>query len=170
MGDYVTEFMSSNCLKGHFCSETTIFDLSHRVLSNAKIKILERGLDFALIQKKVNELELRKDFEEICRLMRIKLHFRNESTSDFSNIPAFASKSIWKPPKGHPNLKVLLSQFESDVFKFIDLSLEYSNFSREEWDAIRALADDRNIVMKRTDKASCVVIRNRKEYVKEAEI
>ena len=66
--------------------------------------------------------------------------------------------------------KYFLIQFESDVFKAIDLSLGYSNFSREEWDVIRALADDRNIVTQRTDKASCVVIRNRKEYVKEAEI
>ena len=46
--------------------------------------------------------------------MRIKWYFWNEPPSDFSNIPAFALKSAWKPPKGHPNLEVFLSQVKSD--------------------------------------------------------
>ena len=91
-GNNTTEYTSSNLLKGHFCSDT-IFNLSHRVLSDAEIKILEKGLDFAPIQRKINERELRKDFEEFCRRMRIKWHFWNEPTSDFSNIPAFPPKS-----------------------------------------------------------------------------
>ena len=94
----ITENTSSNHLKGHFCSETSV-NLSHRVLSDAEIKILEKSLDFAPIQRNINEPELRKDFEEFCRRMRIKWHFRNEPTSDFINIPAFAPKSAWKPPK-----------------------------------------------------------------------
>ena len=102
--------------------------------------------------------------------MRIKCRLRNEPTSDFSNIPAFAPKSAWKPPKGHPNLEVFLSQVESDLFKAIERSIGYSNFSKGEWDAIRSLADDRNIVIKRPDKGYCVVIWDKNEYVKEAEI
>ena len=88
--------------------------------------------------------------------MRIKWHFRNEPTSDFSNIPAFAPKSAWKPPQDHPNLEVFLSQIESDLFKATERPLGYSNLSKEEWDAIRSLADDRNVVIKRADKGSCV--------------
>ena len=97
LGDNITEITISTRLKEHFCSDT-IFNLSDRVLSDAEIKILEKGLDFALIQRKINEPELRKDFEEFCRRIRIKWYFRNEPTSDF------AAKSAWKPPKGHPNL------------------------------------------------------------------
>ena len=51
-GNNITENTSSNRLKGHFCSDT-IFNLSHRVLSDAEIKILEKGLDFIPIQRKV---------------------------------------------------------------------------------------------------------------------
>ena len=58
-GDSITEITSSNCLKGHFCSDT-IFNLGHRVLSDAEIKIIEKGLDFFPIQKKMNESELNK--------------------------------------------------------------------------------------------------------------
>ena len=41
-------------LRGHFCSNA-IFNLSHRVLPDTEIKILEKGLDFAPIQRKINE-------------------------------------------------------------------------------------------------------------------
>ena len=59
--------------------------------------MLEKGLDFALIQKTSSELELRKDFEEFLRRMRCKWNFRNEPTNNFSEIPPFRSKSGWKP-------------------------------------------------------------------------
>ena len=80
-------------LRGHFCSDT-IFNLSHRVLSDAEIKILEKGLDCAPIQRKINEPELREDFEEFCFRMGVKCYFRNEPSKSFSNKPAFSPKSI----------------------------------------------------------------------------
>ena len=61
-------------MKGYFCSDTA-FNLSNKVLTEDEIKVLEKGLDFAPIQRKVNEPELRQDFENFCRCMRIKWHF-----------------------------------------------------------------------------------------------
>ena len=40
---------------------------------------------------------------------------------------------------------------------------------KDEWDVIRSLADDRNIVIKRADKVSCVVIWGRNDYLLEAD-
>ena len=64
-------------LKGHFCLET-VFNLSKKVLTDAEINALQKGLDYAHIQNKVNELELRSDFEEFCRRMHLKWYFRND--------------------------------------------------------------------------------------------
>ena len=139
---------SLGCLRGHFCFDT-IFNLSHRVLSDAEIKVLEKELDFAPIQRKINEPELREDFEEFCCCMRVKWHFRNEPSVSFSTKPAFSSKSSCIAPEGHPNLEVLLSQIENELFKPIKMPLGYSNLSKEEWEAVRALADDSNIVIKK---------------------
>ena len=50
---------TDNRLSGYFCSET-IFNLSNRVLTDTEIKVLEKGLDFAPIQKKLNEPELKQ--------------------------------------------------------------------------------------------------------------
>ena len=40
-----------------------------------EIKILEKGLDYAPIQNKINEPELRRDFEVFARRMRLKWYF-----------------------------------------------------------------------------------------------
>ena len=79
-------------LTGHFCSDT-LFNLSNRVLTDAGISVLEKGLDYAPIRNKISQPELRTDFEEFCRKMRLKWHFRNDTTPNFSEIPAFRPKS-----------------------------------------------------------------------------
>ena len=114
------------------------------------------SLDYAPIQRKMNEPELIHDFNDFCRRMRLKWHFRDEPNT-FSEIPAFRHESTWFPPKGHPCLEVLI-QVEAELFKLSGSSIRYSNMSKDEWDAIRSLADDRRIVIKRADKGSCVVI------------
>ena len=144
-------------LSGHFVSET-IFNLSRKVLSESEIGVLEKGLDFAPIQNKINEPELRRDFEQFCRRMRLRWHFRNEPTQEFSNIPAFAPKSSWNPPEGHPIIEVFLSQIEHELFQVSDKCLPFSNLTKEEWRAVRSLANDRSIVIKKADKGSCIVV------------
>ena len=37
--------------------------LSKKILTDTEIKILEKGFDFAPVQRKINEPELRKNFE-----------------------------------------------------------------------------------------------------------
>ena len=156
-------------LKGTFCLET-VFNLSHKVFTETEIKVLERGLDFAPTQKCINEPELRKDFVEFCRKMRIKWHFRNEITEDFSTTPVFRPKSNWTPPVGHPNLEMFLSELEKELFEGSNFShFHRQNFSREEWKALRDLAEDKSIVIKSADKGSCVVIWDREDYLKEAD-
>ena len=103
-------------LKGYFCSET-VFNLSKKVLTEAEVKVFEKGLDYAPIQNKVNEPELRSDFEEFCRRMVLKWYFRNDPTPYFSKKPSFTPKSSWKPPTGHPNLEVFLSELEKKISK-----------------------------------------------------
>ena len=87
----------------------------------------------------------------------------------FSEIPSFRSRSAWKPPKGNPNLEMFLSKVEQDLFKTIETPTRYSNLSSDEWKAIRSLADDRNIVIKRADKGSAVVVWGKVDYIKKAQ-
>ena len=60
-------------------------------MTDTEIRILEKELGFAPIQNKINEPELRTDFEEFCRRMRTRWHLRNEPTPEFSETPVFQS-------------------------------------------------------------------------------
>ena len=62
----------------------------------------------------------------------------------------FSPKSSENPPQGHPNLEVFLSQVEIDLFSIADEPIRYSNLSKEEWIAIRSLADDKLIAIKKS--------------------
>ena len=60
-----------------FCLET-IFNLNVDSVDNKGFTILEKGLDFAPNQHKINVPELISDFNEFCRRMHLKWHFRDE--------------------------------------------------------------------------------------------
>ena len=55
------------------------------------------------------------------------------------------------------------------MFELPKADIKYFNPSREEWNAIRSLADGRNIIIKKADKRSCIVIWGRNDYLMEAE-
>ena len=61
-------------------------------MTDTEIKVLEKSLDFAPIQKKINEPDLRSNFNEFCRRMRLKWHFRHEPEK-FSEVSVFNPKS-----------------------------------------------------------------------------
>ena len=82
-----------------------------------EIKILEKRWDYGSIRNKTNEPELRRDFEDFVRRMRLKWYFRNEPTSSFSERPSFTPKSSWKPPKSSSSLELFLSPIEKELFE-----------------------------------------------------
>ena len=84
---------SEGRLERYFCSDT-VFNLSRKVLTDTEIRILEKGLDSAPIQNKINEPELRTDFEKFCRRMRTKWHFGNEPSPEFSETPCFFHSNL----------------------------------------------------------------------------
>ena len=101
--------------------------------------------------------------------MRTKWHLRYEPTPFFSESPAFRPKSTWKPPLGYPNIDVFLSQLGKEIFTLSGKQLRYSNLSKEECQAVHSWASDRNIVIKKADKGSCVVIWDCLDYIMDAE-
>lgn len=65
---------------------------------------------------------------------------------------------------------MFLSQMEVDAFfSLLPGDTTRYNLTKEEWLAMRALAEDRSIVIKPADKGSCVVAWSRTDYVLEVE-
>ena len=98
-------------LKVNF-AQTQSSALVTRLFLILKLNYSRKFWILCLFSEGLIETELRKDFNEFCRTMRIKLNFRNEPSQDFNETPAFRVKSSWKPRKGHPNLEVFLSKIE----------------------------------------------------------
>ena len=48
-------------------------------------------------------------------------------------------------------------------------NLRHSNISKEKWEAIKALENDRTFLIEKADKGSCVVIWDRVYYLFKAE-
>ena len=85
----------------------TVFHLGRKVLTDTEIKVLKKGLDFAPIQRKLNEPELGRDFKDFCCRTTLKWYSRDEPTPFFSKQPSFSSKLSWSLPAGHPNYVLL---------------------------------------------------------------
>ena len=155
-------------MKGYFCSKT-VFNLSWKVLTETEIRVLEKGLGFAPTPTRINESDLKRDFNEFSRKMRCKWYFRNEPREDFLEKPVFNIKSNWSPPNGHPALEIFLSELENKIFSVLLGTPRDYNLSKEEWLAMRGLAEGRNIIIKPSDKGSCAVLWDREDYLAEAE-
>ena len=88
---------------------------------------------------------MRQIFERILKTlvekMRCRWHFRNEPSDDFSNVPAFRPKSQWNPPTGHPCVELFLSRLEKELFSFLPGKPQSHNLTKEEWKAMRNLAE-----------------------------
>ena len=59
-----------------------------------------------------------------------------------------------------------LSQIENEAFKIPKVQLEYSNFSKLEWEVIRSVTVVRSIVIKKADKCSSVSVWDRLNHIK----
>ena len=155
-------------LEGYFCSKS-VFKHSKKVLTETEIRALEKGLRFAHTPTKINETDLRADFNEFARKMRCEWFFRKEPTENFSEAPAFRLNSNWNPPKGHPAIEIFLSKLGTEIFSVLPGTPLDHNLSQEEWLAIRGLAEDRNIIIKPAGKGSCVVVWDPGDYIAEAD-
>ena len=57
---------------------------------------------------------------------------------------------------------------DKELFEVCKSNSGYSNLSKEEWQYMRLLANDRSIVIKKADKDSCMVVWDREDYIAEA--
>ena len=94
-------------MKRYFCSKK-VFNLSMKVLTETEIRALEKGLGFAPTPTRINESDLKRDFNGFSQKVSCKWYFRNEPTENLSEKPAFNVKSNWNPPSGHPCIRNIL--------------------------------------------------------------
>ena len=64
---------------------------------------------------------------------------------------------------------MFLSQVEGDIFSVLLGNTSSYSLTKNEWLAMRGLAEGRSIIIKPADKGSCVVVWDRADYLAETE-
>ena len=71
-------------LEGKFVSK--MFNLSKKILTEAEVSVLSKGLKFFPTAKGIDRAKIKEDLEEFGRRLRLKWHYRNEE-DEFSFNP-----------------------------------------------------------------------------------
>ena len=158
-GRFVGKFLSPN-----------VINLSGRVLSEAEISLLSKGLKLCPTPNGVNKAVL-KDFckeelEVFGRRLRLMWHFRDEEENN-TTINPFRPKSKFNPKGKDVSIELYLSRLEEEILA-LDTKLSYSNITKGEREALNSLRNDTSIIIKGADKGSAVVVWDREDYLKEA--
>jgi len=149
-----------------------IVNLSDVELTDAQIKLLEKGLKFAPTPNS-DRTVLATDIKNFGRKLRLREYFAesedtNENSSQNEGEGIFRNKGKFNPPRGRDktlDLAVDSLIHVADNLDYCDNQRsKRSNLSKQEWDAIYTLKNNRSIVIKEADKGGSVVIMNTEYY------
>ena len=132
--------------------------MSSRNIAEAEIKVFKIGLGFVPTPIKINRWQLKNNLEKFGRNIRLRMHFVNEVTPNFSESYSFQIPSNWTPYINDVYLEMYLSEIEEELMKINEHGMNYSNLSKEERDALHNLSHDDSIIIKPDDKGSGIVI------------
>ena len=144
-------------------------NLSNRELTIEEIKVLFRGLNFCRTLNSIDKFQLKKDIDEFGGRLKLKYHFdKVDKSMDSVKNRRFKDKSKWVPEVNEPMLDLLLKNLELELFSIKESGHNYSTLSYLERRALRNLKESSDIVIKKADKGSAVVVWGLEDYRKEA--
>jgi len=141
--------------------------LSKLPLSNSEIHILNRGLTFV----PTPVISLDPIVQSVTNFSRhLKLHNYFACRPNLGNYTKsqFTDKSTWTPSDSNIDNDVLdcITSISNDV-KNLSIQKEKKNLNQNEYQAIKDLKNNPNIIIKKADKGSAVVIMDKCNYVSE---
>ena len=141
-----------------------IVNLSSHTLTKAQRQVLNKGLGYALAVPDI------PDYTDSCarfsRTVRIKEYFQDYD-GPARERPPFKAKSTWIPPLASPGVESYLSNLAADLGK-VRLKPHRNNLNKAQRIALSELKS-LNLVIRRADKGSCVVVEDRSQYIEDGE-
>ena len=167
---------------------SSVVNLSQTKLTEAEKKVLERGLNFCIVEKKINRENLLEDTYKFSRKMKLRAHFdkdnpteaeessTKEETKDITVDDERSEMRLLKNPYYNPsnsppeNLAVYINAVKNSIINLWNRKTPITNnLSEEERLALDALQKREDIIIKQADKGGKTVIMDRKDYIKELE-
>ena len=167
-------FTDVNKFVENYCG---VLNLSKHKLSNTEIRVLSKGLKFCPTLPVIDYGKLKESIDHFFRSLSLHIYF---SENNENNNPE--TKNLYEP-YGHHELKLpstfsppMPSNLESIYYRIIKTILEHKitkvkirNLTNSEYEALGHLKTNENIVIKKADKGSNIVIMDRDIYVKEGQ-
>ena len=134
-----------------------VINLSSKTLSRDTLNLLSKGLGYAPVPAPPDRSYLTEDLEALARRLRITHRFRNNRRQGEKH--PFKPKSQWMPPKAsNPKLEEYI---EKTMAEEPEERTPRPNLSKNEVRALQELGKSKNLVIKKADKGSCIVVQDR---------
>ena len=138
-------------------------------LSKPQWNLLNRGLTFVptINLNKNQKLQFQWDLQNYHRKIKLATYFGKDKLQE---VQPCTATSDWTPSEDKlpPEVKILIKEDQKDFNKYFKFYEEKTNISEEEVKALQELMRNKNIVIKKADKGSAVVILGREQYIAEA--
>ena len=97
------------------------------------------------------------------------MHFLNEPTLSFSEVPAFKTPSKRTPIIKDTQLELYLSEIKDGTMQIDEQGHNYPNLTKKEREAMKELMNDCNIIITPADKGSRIVTWDKQDYLRKCE-
>ena len=169
-----------------------VINLSDIELTADQTSALQKGLTFCPTPGPPNKAQIWNDFKDFHRRLCLKAHFHKdnghldhlsneeqqlvefmalnleESENPYQDIhKKFVNKSNWKPQSIHNSLEVFQRAFKTGLLKSKIKHSKTKNLSKNQFTALKSLCENPDIVIKKADKGSAVVVLNTTDYLRE---
>ena len=170
----------------------TVLNLSDLNLSESQVSTLEKGLTFCPTPGPPNKAKIWMVFKEFNRRLCLKFHFYNDNQMfvhlsdqdiDLINFMAenldeetnpsqrihrkFVDKSDWKTSRVHQSLDIFQRSFKLGLLNSKVKHARKPNLTRKQLCSLRELSENSDIVIKKANKGSAVVVMNTTDYLRE---
>ena len=141
------------------------------------MKLLEKGITFAPTPGDADVAEIHTEVSRFIRRILLKLHFYDPDLvgrpAFFDQIPPglvkFRPKSSWTPRCTDPCVNAFINKVQKSMIELTPRSRVTHNLTKEERESLGNLKSKGEIIIKKADKGSSIVVMNRSDYIGEAE-
>ncbi|XP_065672126.1 uncharacterized protein LOC136089953 [Hydra vulgaris] len=145
-------------------TDKMITNISDHVLTNEEKEALGKGLKFIPNSQKVGREVYEASVEKFKRKLRLKMFFKERKEQKRL---VFYKKSSWTPPETeNGNILEYFGKIDRDLEEMWNREIpkKRNNLKPEVWQALKNLQNNRDIVIKKTDKGGGFCIMNKITY------
>lgn len=151
-------------------NSSVVTNLSNFKLTKYQTAVLNKGLNFIPHDSAVSYKQLDADIKRFERKLQLYQFFRDKNEEDDENDDpenvrlAFEENPNYWPHKLNKNITELCRELKEELHKLHNQPTHFQNLNKYERNALKQLQSNRDIIIKKADKNSGIVVMNKETY------